>query len=416
MEGTPSVALAVRRGNRETAVPRLLAMLCILAVFLPSFFMQGAAQAPVRAAVAGGRLRDDRLVPALQHVRAGAVGLAAPPPAPRRDGERGGARPSTGSATPTAGPSARVVRLPLAGRAGLPRRRGAGDRRWSGRRLGMEIFPKVDAGQFQLRLRAPTGTRIEKTEEIATPRSTPSAARSGRDNVAISVGYVGVIPSSYPINTIYQWTGGPEEAVLRVALKQGAGRRRRGAQGAAPRRSSRREMPGRAALVRAGRHRQRGHELRLADAGRGRRQRPELRRRPGLRREGPRASWPRSRRCATCSTSRRSTTRPSSVEIDRERAGLSGVTAEEVARSLVAATSSSRFVVPNYWPDPKTASATRCRSRSPPGRWTRSKQVETIPVQQPGGDRRSCSATWPRSRGHDAGRVRPLQHAAAWSA
>ena len=30
------------------------------------------------------------------------------------------------------------------------------------------------------------------------------------------------------------------------------------------------------------------------------------------------------------------------------------MTAEEVARSLVAATSSSRFVVPNYWPDPKT--------------------------------------------------------------
>ena len=28
----------------------------------------------------------------------------------------------------------------------------------------------------------------------------------------ISVGYVGLIPSSYPINAIYQWTGGPEEA------------------------------------------------------------------------------------------------------------------------------------------------------------------------------------------------------------
>ena len=45
MEQTDSVALAVRRGNMDTAVPRLLAMLCILAVFLPSFFMQGAAQA-----------------------------------------------------------------------------------------------------------------------------------------------------------------------------------------------------------------------------------------------------------------------------------------------------------------------------------------------------------------------------------
>src|SRR5262249_5655898 len=44
-EHTPNIARAVRRGNQETAVPRLLAMLCILAVFIPSFFMQGAAQA-----------------------------------------------------------------------------------------------------------------------------------------------------------------------------------------------------------------------------------------------------------------------------------------------------------------------------------------------------------------------------------
>src|SRR5205085_11642328 len=39
-----TVARAVRLGNAETAVPRLLAMLCILAVFLPSFFMEGAAR------------------------------------------------------------------------------------------------------------------------------------------------------------------------------------------------------------------------------------------------------------------------------------------------------------------------------------------------------------------------------------
>src|SRR5207248_2448936 len=44
-EHTPSIARAVRLGNAETAVPRLLAMLCIVAVFLPSFFMQGAARA-----------------------------------------------------------------------------------------------------------------------------------------------------------------------------------------------------------------------------------------------------------------------------------------------------------------------------------------------------------------------------------
>src|SRR5436190_885089 len=44
-EHTPNIARAVRAGNAQTAVPRLLAMLCVLAVFIPSFFMQGAAQA-----------------------------------------------------------------------------------------------------------------------------------------------------------------------------------------------------------------------------------------------------------------------------------------------------------------------------------------------------------------------------------
>ncbi|MEQ1825452.1 MAG: efflux RND transporter permease subunit, partial [Pirellula sp.] len=39
---SPSVGMAVLRGNQQTAVPRLLAMFSILAVFVPTFFMQGA--------------------------------------------------------------------------------------------------------------------------------------------------------------------------------------------------------------------------------------------------------------------------------------------------------------------------------------------------------------------------------------
>src|SRR4051794_23142947 len=42
MQHTDSIAWAVRQGNGQTAIPRLLAMLCILAVFVPSFFMTGA--------------------------------------------------------------------------------------------------------------------------------------------------------------------------------------------------------------------------------------------------------------------------------------------------------------------------------------------------------------------------------------
>src|SRR5262249_11210949 len=76
-----------------------------------------------------------------------------------------------------------------------------------------------------------------------------------------------------------------------------------------------------------------------------------------------------------------------SVELDRERAGLSGVTAEDVARSVVAATSSSRFVVPNYWPDPKTGIGYQVQVEIPYQAMNSVDQVETVPIQRPGLDR-----------------------------
>ena len=90
-----------------------------------------------------------------------------------------------------------------------------------GRLLGIEIFPQVDAGQFQFRLRAPDGTRIEQTEEMTREALDFIAKEVGPENVQISLGYVGVVPSSYPINSVYQWMGGPEESVMRVSLKHG---------------------------------------------------------------------------------------------------------------------------------------------------------------------------------------------------
>jgi len=43
----------------------------------------------------------------------------------------------------------------------------------------------------------------------------------GPDNVNISLGFIGTQPPNYPINTIYLWSSGSEEAVLQVQLKRG---------------------------------------------------------------------------------------------------------------------------------------------------------------------------------------------------
>ena len=45
------------------------------------------------------------------------------------------------------------------------------------------------------------------------------------------------------------------------------------------------------------------------------------------------------------------------VDVNRQMAGQLGVTVDQVGRSFAAATSSSRFVAPNYWADPRTGIA-----------------------------------------------------------
>ena len=175
----------------------------------------------------------------------------------------------------------------------------------------------------------------------------------GRENVAISVGYVGLIPSSYPINAIYQWTGGPEEAVLRVALKAGGEVDIEGLKERLRGRARRRRCPEvrlsfePADIVSEVMSFGSPTPVEVAVSG------------PSLADDRAFAEKLRDE-LAEIPVAARPPVRPVARLPDGQRrggpraGGLSGVTAEEVARSLVAATSSSRFVVPNYWPDPKT--------------------------------------------------------------
>jgi multidrug efflux pump subunit AcrB len=222
LERTDSVALAVRRGNSETAVPRLLAMLSVLAVFLPMFFMEGAARnlfVPLALAVGFSMitsfLLSSMFVPVvsiwLLRYHASEVGHATTAKANR----------------PTLSDRyswllQRVVRYRwrLIGgyltACGLLLAVAAG-------RIGTQIFPNVDTGQFLLRLKAPTGTRIERTEEITRKTIDVLKEEVGKDNLATTVGYVGTTPPGFSNQAIYLWSSGPEEAVLRVALKEDSG-------------------------------------------------------------------------------------------------------------------------------------------------------------------------------------------------
>jgi multidrug efflux pump subunit AcrB len=404
METTGSLARAVRRGIDETAVPRLLAMLCILAVFLPSFFMQGAAQAlfvPLSLAVGFAMvmsyLLSNSFVPVLS------VWLLRRHHAPH-------------------GPSGQFsFALVRDAYAGLVRR--AVGLRWvllpayfvvavavivlAGSQVGREIFPRVDAGQFQLRLRAPTGTRIERTEEIAVQALEVIKQKVGPENVSISLGYVGVVPSSYPINGVYQWMSGPEEAVLRVALKDGSGIRTEELK-----EQLREELPARL-----------GAWLRPKLTAEGFTPQEIESRVRGLRFSfepadivnavmsfgsptpvevvvsGPNFDDNRAyaekvgRQLARVGSLRDlQVAQPLDyptvqVLIDRELTGRAGLTVENVARSALAATSSSRFVVPNYWRDPKSGVGYQVQVEVPIEMMRRPRDVGLVPVKH-GHDRK----------------------------
>ena len=75
------------------------------------------------------------------------------------------------------------------------------------------------------------------------------------------------------------------------------------------------------------------------------------------------------------------------VDIDREKAGLSGVTVEDVGKAVVMATASTRFAILNYWIDVKTGFDYLVQVQVPPLRMDKPEDVETLPVadgQPPG--------------------------------
>jgi multidrug efflux pump subunit AcrB len=72
------------------------------------------------------------------------------------------------------------------------------------------------------------------------------------------------------------------------------------------------------------------------------------------------------------------------VDVNRQMAGQLGVTVDQVGRSFAAATSSSRFVAPNYWADPRTGIAFQLQVEVPQPRMTTLEDLRVVPVSAGG--------------------------------
>ena len=363
---------AALAATTETAVPRLLAMLCIVAVFIPAFFMTGAAKAlfvPLALAVGFSMIASfvlsSTLVPILS------VWFL-----------RGHAHVSDGKVFDKlrslygnfAGALMRVRWLVVAVYLALA----VAVIALVTPRLGSEIFPRVDAGQLALRLRAPSGTRIEKTEQLTLKTLDLIKQEVGADNVAITLAFIGVHAPSYPINLIYQWNSGPEEAVLQVQLKRGAPVRVRELTERL-RQLFAVQMPGVRYSFEPSDIVSRVMSLGAptpvevavsgpnlaANAEFAQKLRERLAKIPALRdlQFGQSLDYPTVE-----------------VAVNRERAGLMGVKMDEASRSLVASTASSRFTAPVYWADPVSGVAYQLQVQVPLAQMASLEEVKNIPI------------------------------------
>jgi multidrug efflux pump subunit AcrB len=198
------------------------------------------------------------------------------------------------------------------------------------------------------------------------------------------LGFVGVHGASYPINLVYLWNGGSEEGVVQVQLKPGTPVRISELTERLRRRFAE-QMPDVSFSFEpsdiVSRVMSLGSTTPIEVAVSG----PNL----TANREFAEKVKERLGKIASLRDVQfgQSLDYPTvDIAVNRERAGLMGVKMADVSRSLVAATSSSRFVVPNYWADPNTGVAYQLQVQVPQARMNSVEEAENLPINYRDGE------------------------------
>jgi multidrug efflux pump subunit AcrB len=88
--------------------------------------------------------------------------------------------------------------------------------------IGKELFPSAASSQFRVRVTAPTGMRVEALEQRVLKTLGQIKKEVGSENLESSLGYAGQQPPMFPISSAFLWTSGPHQAVLDVQLREDA--------------------------------------------------------------------------------------------------------------------------------------------------------------------------------------------------
>ncbi|HTF18916.1 MAG TPA: efflux RND transporter permease subunit [Chryseolinea sp.] len=364
-------ARAIIDACREIVWPKLLILLCILAVFVPSIFMTGVPKGmfvPLSLSVAFAMIASFFLSNTFVPVMANWIlrDKLADHKSARFDDFRATYlsrldKLSSRSGLTIAGYS--IISIILLAVLSFF--------------IGKEIFPKADAGQAVVRLRLPVGTRMERTEE-ATQKVLALVDSITNHEVEITSAFVGTQPSSYPVNLIHLWTSGPHEAVVRINLRKNASL---GIEDLKERlrNSVKRNLPSLSISFEPGDivdqviNLGSTNPVEIAITSRNFAQTRALAEKLEVKLKD--IDYLRDVQIAT------PLDYPSiKIDIDRVKAGQLGLTVDQISKSTIAATSSSRFTQPNYWLDKTSGTAYQVQVEYPQYQMNSADDIELIPV------------------------------------
>lgn len=371
-----SRAKAVVEACMRTIIARLLSMLCVLAVFVPSFFMKGVGRqlfTPLSLAVGFAMIASYLLSSTLVPVFA-VWFMSESQRGEENEGRFGRLRHGYERYLTRVLKRSRIVVVSYFAICALllfalsPF-------------LGTEIFPDANGPVLRMRIRAPIGTRIEETEPQLLQALNLTRKTVGEKNVAIISDYMGVQPSSYPVNLIHLFTAGPEEAIVQVQLAPGHPNDEQLREDL--RMAFQKQMPNLKMSFEGGdiisqvmsfgsptpvQIDVQGVDL-DQDYTYVSKVEAELQKLPFLRD----MSIVQAQQYPTAE-----------IKIDRDYAGQFGLSMADVTTSLVAATGSSRFTAPNYWRDPRTGNAFQIQVQVPSNRIQGLAALSTLPVMRDG--------------------------------
>jgi len=227
-------ALAIWDACKEIALPKLLILLCILAVFAPAFTMGGIPGAlflPLALAIGFSMvisfLLSQTFVPVMANWLMKGHAHGTHPHATHDRKEFSEREDADDDGKLSRFEKFRVKFMKMIDNL-MPKRKFVGIIYLLGittlavimiNFIGQDVFPKVNSSQFQLRMRLADGTRLERTEEKAQAVLKELEKMVGKEHIGISSVYVGTHPSLFSVSPIYMFMAGPQEAVFQIALK-----------------------------------------------------------------------------------------------------------------------------------------------------------------------------------------------------